>query len=82
MRVTVTDANVFIDLWEMDWLNQLLALGLEIHTTSLVFHELNDKQRAAVSTIARQKLLLLMQSNQWLPRKECWDRLELWEGEE
>jgi hypothetical protein len=169
MKVAITDANIFIDLWELGWLRQLSQLGLEVHTTTLVFMELNQEQKLALIPLietgglllyelndeeyfaleelefpgglstadlsvlwyaiqkeptapiilsgdklirnwcarqrievhgilwifdlmlsgnlispkeAYEKLFALMKSNQWLPRKECYERLERWENED
>lgn len=161
MRIAVTDANIFIDLYEIGRLEWFALLALEVHTTSIVLTELNSEQAAAVrevvmvvrdltvdevadlatfdfprglsepdksmlwyaqqlpghslmilsgdslmrktcvrykievhgmlwlfdrlvadghlsSTEAHDLLLELMRSNQWLPLKECDERLRLW----
>ena len=31
MKLAVTDANIFIDLIHIEWIDHLFALGLEIH---------------------------------------------------
>ena len=37
--IVVQDANILIDLYEVDLLESFFALGYETHTTDLVFHE-------------------------------------------
>lgn len=45
MRIAITDANVFIDLFEIGWIEKLFYLPLEIVTTLEVFNELNPVQQ-------------------------------------
>jgi predicted nucleic acid-binding protein len=49
MRIAITDANVFIDLFEIRWLEHLFHLPLEIVTTLEVFNELNTNQQQSLS---------------------------------
>ena len=42
--VAVTDACIFIDLHDLELTNSFFNLGLEIHTTSAVLHELYNEQ--------------------------------------
>lgn len=48
-RIAVNDANLFIDLCEIDLVERFFELPLEFHTTQLILNELEDEQ---------QKLLL------------------------
>lgn len=57
MKIAVTDANIFIDLIEIELLNLLFDLGLEIHTTKAVFDQLNvDQKPIAVKFVEAQAL--------------------------
>lgn len=46
MRVAITDANIFIDLFSLGIMDQLFLLELEIHTTADVLDELDEDQLA------------------------------------
>jgi predicted nucleic acid-binding protein len=48
MRIAITDANVFIDLFEIGWIEKLFYLKLEIVTTLEVFNELNPLQQQSL----------------------------------
>ncbi len=45
MKLIVNDANILIDLIELDLLPQFFALEFEFFTTSLILEELLDEQR-------------------------------------
>ena len=49
MRIAVTDANIFIDLFEIVWLENLFKIDLEIVTTREVFNELNEPQQESLN---------------------------------
>lgn len=57
MRVTVTDANIFIDLIKLDLIVHLFAIELEIFTTAEVMEELNDRQVALLRQFEQNGLL-------------------------
>lgn len=59
MRVTVTDANIFIDLIKLDLITHLFAIELEIFTTAEVLEELNDEQVALMRQFERDGLLVV-----------------------
>lgn len=45
IKIAVTDACIFIDIYNLDLVSTFFKLQLEIHTTSSVFFELNDMQQ-------------------------------------
>ncbi len=45
MKIAVTDACIFIDLYDLGLVASFFSLELEIHTTSAVFFELYDEQQ-------------------------------------
>ena len=45
VRVAVTDANIFIDLYDLGLTKSFFNLELEIHTTSAVLYELYSEQQ-------------------------------------
>lgn len=49
MRIAITDANVFIDLFEISWIEHLFHLPFEIVTTLEVFNELSATQQQSLS---------------------------------
>lgn len=51
MKIAITDASIFIDLYELGGLAWLATLGFEIHTTNLVLNELSNDQLVAVSLV-------------------------------
>jgi predicted nucleic acid-binding protein len=59
MKIAVTDANIFIDLIEIESLQLLFDLGLEIHTTLSVYHQLNDEQKIFAEPFVHSKNLSL-----------------------
>jgi hypothetical protein len=51
MKIAITDASIFIDLYELGGLGWLKTLGFEVHTTDLVLNELSDTQLKAVRLV-------------------------------
>ncbi len=45
VKIAVTDANIFIDLYDLGLTNSFFNLELEIHTTSAVLYELYSEQQ-------------------------------------
>jgi hypothetical protein len=45
IKVAVTDACIFIDLYELGLTNSFFALDLEAHTTLAVLNELYSEQQ-------------------------------------
>lgn len=45
LKVTITDACIFIDLHDLELTNSFFNLGLEVHTTSAVLYELYFEQQ-------------------------------------
>lgn len=57
-EIVVYDANILIDIYDMGILEQCAALGLRVHTTSLVCSEIVDaQQRAAIDKYLRMEVL-------------------------
>lgn len=48
MKIAVTDANIFIDLIEIEILQCLFELGMEIHTTRAVYDQLTEVQKRII----------------------------------
>lgn len=57
MKIAVTDANIFIDLIEIELLHFLFDLDLEIHTTKAVFDQLNLDQKVIAFPFVQSKAL-------------------------
>ncbi len=57
MKVAITDANIFIDLFELELTTLLFELGLSIHTTQEVFLECDETQREALLNFAANNQL-------------------------
>lgn len=45
VKIAVTDANIFIDLYDLELVNYFFTLNLEIHTTTTVLNELYSEQQ-------------------------------------
>ncbi|MBU3664173.1 MAG: hypothetical protein FGM41_13400 [Bacteroidetes bacterium] len=45
VKIAVTDANIFIDLHDLELTNSFFNLDIEIHTTTAVFYELYSDQQ-------------------------------------
>lgn len=59
MRVVVNDANILIDLVELDLLPAFFALGFEMTTSSVVFDELLERQQSKFTAfIAEGKFII------------------------
>jgi len=48
MRIAVTDACIFIDLIDLNLLDELCCLPMVIYTTIDVLHELNSEQQKLI----------------------------------
>jgi|SRR5690606_10807306 len=57
MRIIVNDANILIDLVELQLLPQFFALKFEFFTTTLILEELLDEQRVQLETYITQEIL-------------------------
>lgn len=59
LKIAVTDANIFIDLYDLGLTNSFFNLDLEIHTTSAVLYELYSEQQQilkAYQSVGRLKI--------------------------
>lgn len=59
MKVIVNDANILIDLVELELLPNFFALEFEFYTTSLVFEELDSDQQYALNAYVDSGELLV-----------------------
>lgn len=50
LKLAVTDANIFIDLFDVGLLELFFNSALELHTTVPVFYELHAEQQAVLET--------------------------------
>ncbi len=58
MRIIVNDANILIDLVELQLLPQFFALKFEFFTTTLILEELLDEQQVQLETYLTQNILI------------------------
>jgi rRNA-processing protein FCF1 len=49
-QIAINDANLFIDLFEINLVSSLFELDLEFHTTQLIINELDAGQQAVLQT--------------------------------
>jgi len=59
MKIAVTDANIFIDLIEIEIFHFMFELDLEIHTTKAVYDQLIPEQQAIVEPYVQSKALIV-----------------------
>lgn len=45
IKIAVTDACIFIDLYDLDFIASFFNIGIEIHTTTAVYFELHPEQQ-------------------------------------
>jgi rRNA-processing protein FCF1 len=50
LKIAVTDANIFIDLFDVGLMDSFFNLDLEIHTTEAVFYELYSEQQVVLKS--------------------------------
>ncbi|MEL7601221.1 MAG: hypothetical protein AAGU18_14150 [Proteiniphilum sp.] len=65
LKIAVTDACIFIDLFDIDLITSFFGLELEVHTTSGVYFELNNEQQLVLK--AYQSVNKLVIHNLRLP---------------
>ena len=59
MKIAVTDACIFIDLYDLDIVAPFFKLEIEIHTTSAVYFELYEKQQQVLNAYQSVKKLII-----------------------
>lgn len=59
MRLAITDANIFIDLIHIGFVEHLFKIGFEIHTCAEVLEELNEKQQGILLSFSETGLLTI-----------------------
>lgn len=59
MTIAITDANIFIDLFELDLITLFFKLELDIYTTQEVLLECDKEQRAQLQKFIKKKKLHL-----------------------
>ena len=64
MAIAVNDANIFIDLLEVDLIDMLFKLELNLHTTNLVLNELDATQQAVLKKYINKKQLTVKVLNE------------------
>lgn len=52
-RIAINDANLFIDLFEIDLIDSFFQLNLEFHTTSLILSELDPNQQSFIQKFVK-----------------------------
>ncbi len=49
MRIIINDANILIDLVQLDLMNSFIQLEMELKTTDFVYEELNEEQKIVIT---------------------------------
>ncbi|HEX5153617.1 MAG TPA: hypothetical protein VFW07_19345 [Parafilimonas sp.] len=60
MKLTVTDANIFIDLIKLQMLGFLFSIKVEVYTTHEVAEQLNNNQYEKISSFIQAQLLTVV----------------------
>lgn len=50
MRIIINDANILIDLVQLDLMNEFIQLEMELKTTDFVYEELNEEQKIVITS--------------------------------
>ena len=64
MAIAVNDANIFIDLFEIDLIDTFFKLKLDLHTTNLVMNELEFELKTALEKQVNKKKLIVKKLNE------------------
>ena len=64
MAIAVNDANIFIDLFEIDLIDTFFKLKLDLHTTNLVMNELDFEQKTVLEKQVAKKKLTVKKLNE------------------
>ncbi len=64
MAIAVNDANIFIDLFEIDLIDAFFKLKLDLHTTNLVMNELEFELKTALEKQVNKKKLIVKKLNE------------------
>ena len=59
IKIAVTDACIFIDLYDLDLVAPFFKLEIEIHTTSAVYFELYEKQQQVLNAYQSVEKLII-----------------------
>ena len=59
IKIAVTDACIFIDLFDLELVASFFQLELEIHTTSAVYYELYTEQQKVLTAYKSDGLLVI-----------------------
>lgn len=60
MKILINDANILIDLFELDLLQEFVQLDFEMCTTDFILAEIDDIQKAPIATIIEAGNLTLI----------------------
>ncbi|MGD9486629.1 MAG: hypothetical protein AB7W47_01280 [Calditrichaceae bacterium] len=64
MFLAIQDANIIIDLLNIDMFNELFQLQISFYTTDFVLSEINDEQIEIVTPIIEKELLVVKNSSE------------------
>ena len=64
MAIAVNDANIFIDLFDIDLIDAFFKLKLDLHTTNLVMNELEFELKTALEKQVNKKKLIVKKLNE------------------
>ena len=63
MKIFINDANVLIDLVELDLVSEFASLPYELHTTDFVLNEINEEQKIKIFPITEANKLNVILSD-------------------
>lgn len=64
MRIVINDANILIDLAELDLLEKFSQLDFELYTTDFVFNEIDENQKKSVQKLKDNELLEVIETTE------------------
>ena len=64
MRIVINDANILIDLADLEMLSIFSQLNYEMYSTDFILEELNQNQRELVDTLIESQRLIIIETNE------------------
>jgi rRNA-processing protein FCF1 len=64
MKVVINDANILIDLVELDLLETFSQLDFELYTTDFVVNEINNYQKKAIQKLNTNQQLAILETTE------------------
>jgi predicted nucleic acid-binding protein len=76
MKMLINDANILIDLANLDLLDVFSKLPFDLYTTDFVYEELNEEQKSPVSVLHKNGYLKIIETEEILDFQSITELLE------